>query len=92
MSPIFSPNDILWANLAFSIPLMVGIFGSGLVVAYAIWFGYAGRIRDFLTDSKRSQVDEKIAVIYGHASSVSSWDIRSIHFILKRILSDIRSP
>jgi hypothetical protein len=44
MSPICSPNDIVWNTLSFTIPLGLGVFGTGL----AIWYGYAAKIRDFL--------------------------------------------
>ncbi|MGB7959172.1 MAG: hypothetical protein WCF46_04700, partial [Nitrososphaeraceae archaeon] len=64
--PIYSPNDIFWANLALGLSLGLGIAFGAASIAFAIWFGYAGRMRDFLRDSKRGQVDEKIAVIIGH--------------------------
>lgn len=94
--PIFTPNDLIWSTLAFTIPLGLGVFGTGLAIAFAIWYGYAGRIRDFLRDAKRGQVDEKIAVIIGHAlryrnisAQKTSTEIRNLY--LRRLNSDIRS-
>jgi hypothetical protein len=53
MTPIYTPNDIFWANLSFGLSLGLSVFGAGLAIAFAIWFGYADRLRDFLRESKK---------------------------------------
>lgn len=55
-----------------------------------------GRLRDFLRDSKRGQVDEKIAVIIGHTLRYSEMSVQNTpaqvrDLFLRRLTSDIRS-
>jgi hypothetical protein len=94
MTPFYTPGDIILANLAFALPIALGVLGVGLAIAFAIWYGYAGKIRDFLRDSKIGQVDEKIGIIYIHANSALQYeraDANARMFWTQRIRSDIRA-
>jgi hypothetical protein len=56
-----------------------------------IVLGIIRPIKDFLREIKRSQIDEKIAMLYGYSSSVKTWKNTRIDFMIERILSDIRA-
>lgn len=96
LEPVYTPNDVFWANLAFGLSLGLGIAFGLVSIAFAIWFGYVGRLRDFLRDSKRGQVDEKIAVIIGHTLRYREMSAQDTHIqirdlFLRRLTSDIRA-
>ena len=70
-----------------------GIFFGLVTVAFAIWFGFGDRLTDFLEVSKKSEIDQKIAMMYGYAEDVrSNWekDFKT-DLKIERILSDVRS-
>ncbi len=66
---------------------------SGLaVIALAIGFGLGKRLNDFLNETRRGLVDEKIAMLYGYANDVKNWDSDiEIKYKPERIKSDMRS-
>lgn len=87
--PPISP-DIYAGDIAIAL----GIFFGLLSIALAVWFGFSEKIRDFLHESKKGQIDEKIAVIYSHAANISSWyntEETIKNFNTERIKSDVRS-
>jgi choline-glycine betaine transporter len=55
--------------------LTAGIFFGLLAIAVAIGFGLGKRVDDFLKETKRGTVDEKIAMLYGYAVDVKKWII-----------------
>jgi len=74
-------------------PFDWAIFFGLLSIAFAIWFGFGDKLRDFLDVSKKSEIDQKIAMMYGYADDVrNNWkadfktDLR-----IERILADVRS-
>jgi hypothetical protein len=65
-----------------------------LSIAFAIWFGFGDKLRDYLGDSKRSLIDEKIAMLYGYCLRIASWnphDNEGIRIETLKIRADIRS-
>jgi hypothetical protein len=73
--------------------LTAGIFFGLLAIAVAIGFGLGKRVDDFLKETKRGTVDEKIAMLYGYAVEVKKWDNsdKTIQYKVERIKSDLRS-
>jgi hypothetical protein len=73
--------------------LTAGIFFGLLAIALAIGFGLAKRINDFLNETRRGLVDEKIAMLYGYAEDVKKWNNSSTdsEYKVQRIMSDLRS-
>ena len=70
-----------------------GIFFGLVTVAFAIWFGFGDRLTDFLEVSKKSEIDQKIAMMYGYAEDVrSNWEENfRTDLKIERILADVRS-
>ena len=64
-----------------------------LSVALAIGFGLGKRVNDFLNETRRGTVDEKIAMLYGYTNDVKAWDASDTNtrFKVERIKSDLRS-
>ena len=80
-------------HYSFDIGIFLGVIFGLLSIAFAIWFGYGGKLRDFLTVSKKSEIDQKIAMMYGYAEDVrNNWknDFKT-DLKIERILADIRS-
>jgi hypothetical protein len=73
--------------------LTAGIFFGLLGIAIAIGFGLGKRVNDFLNETRRGTVDEKIAMLYGYAYDVKTWNSSDINtkFKVERIKSDLRS-
>jgi hypothetical protein len=73
--------------------LGISIFAGFLTVALAIGFGLGRKVNDFLNETRRGTVDEKIAMLYGYASDVKKWNVSDVdtRFKIERIKSDIRS-
>ena len=62
-------------HYSFDIGIFLGLIFGFLSIAFAIWFGYGGKLRDFLTVSKKSEIDQKIAMMYGYAEDVrNNWN------------------
>jgi hypothetical protein len=80
-------------HYSFDIGIFLGLIFGFLSIAFAIWFGYGGKLRDFLTVSKKSEIDQKIAMMYGYAEDVrNNWNENfKTHLKIERILADIRS-
>jgi hypothetical protein len=57
------------------------------------FFGISDKVRDFLSEAKKSQIDEKISMLYVHTMGVKDWNLQKINteFMMRRILSDINS-
>ena len=73
--------------------LNLSIFFGFLTLALTIGFGIGKRFKDFIQETRRGLIDEKIAMIYGYANDVKSWKIKNINieYITERIIADIRS-
>jgi hypothetical protein len=71
----------------------ITVFFGLLSIASAIGFGLGKRVDDFLKETKRGTVDEKIAMLYGYAFDVKTWDIsnKNIQYKVERIKSDLRT-
>jgi hypothetical protein len=80
-------------HYSFDIGIFLGLIFGFLSIAFAIWFGYGGKLRDFLTVSKKSEIDQKIAMMYGYAEDVrNNWNENfKTDLKIERILADIRS-
>jgi hypothetical protein len=80
-------------HYSFDIGIFLGLTFGLFSIAFAIWFGYGGKLRDFLTVSKKSEIDQKIAMMYGYAEDVrKNWkDNFKTDLKIERILADIRS-
>jgi hypothetical protein len=64
----------------------------GLVaIAVAIYFGVSDKVRDFLLETKKGEVDQKIAMLYGYAMNVRTWrdETVDINLMMGRIVADI---
>lgn len=77
----------------YNVNLELGVLFGLLSIAFAIWFGFGNKLNDFLRASKKREVDEKIAMFYGYAAEVQSWQKNGIDvdLILEKILADIRA-
>jgi hypothetical protein len=86
-----SSNPIFVTSIDFSFDVGVALGLLGL--AFAVWFGFGDKLREFLFVSKKREVDEKIAMFYGYAAEVQSWQKNGIDvdLILEKILADIRA-
>ena len=76
--------------LAITLGILFGLTG----LAAAVYFGLAHGIRDFLIESKKAQVDEKIAMLYNYTEAITNWSVQNIPFpphTIDRMQSDIRS-
>lgn len=84
-------NPILVSNIQFAFD--IGIFLGLLGLAFAIWFGFGDKLRDFLHATKKREVDEKIAMFYGYAAEVETWQKNGVDvdLMLEKILADIRA-
>jgi|SoiMethySBSTD1v2_1073268.scaffolds.fasta_scaffold1256173_2 hypothetical protein len=51
------------------------------------------KLRDFLHATKKREVDEKIAMFYGYAAEVQTWESSGVDadLMLEKILADIRA-
>ena len=80
-------------HYSFDIGIFLGLTFGLLSIAFAIWFGYGGKLRDFLTVSKKSEIDQKIAMMYGYAEDVrNNWNEKfKTDLKIERILADVRS-
>jgi hypothetical protein len=85
MTPIYLSNDAIAISLA--------IFFGFVSLAVAVLFGLSDKVRDFLLETKKGQIDEKIAMLYVYTMNVYSWKSPNynMNFVLEIILSDIRS-
>jgi hypothetical protein len=74
-------------------PFDWAIFFGLLLIAFAIWFGFGDKLRDFLEASKKSEIDQKIAMMYRYAEDVrNNWkDGFKTDLKIERILADVRS-
>lgn len=81
------------ADTVYNINLELGLLFGLLSIAFAIWFGFGNKLNDFLRVSKKREVDEKIAMFYGYAADVQSWQKNGIDvdLMLEKILADIRA-
>jgi hypothetical protein len=74
--------------------IMLGIIFGFAGLAVGVYFGLAHGIRDFLTESKKAQIDEKIAMLYNYAEAITNWSNLGVafpHHTIDRMESDIRS-
>ncbi|MDP9287459.1 MAG: hypothetical protein M3P08_04595 [Thermoproteota archaeon] len=78
---------------AGDLAIAFGIFFGFVSLAVAVFFGISDKLRDFLSEAKKSQIDEKISILYVHAMGVKDWNSQKINteFMIRRILSDIDS-
>jgi hypothetical protein len=76
-----------------SIAIALSIFFGFVSLAIAVLFGISDKVRDFLSETKKSQIDEKISMLYVHAMGVRNWKAENINteYMMRRILSDIDS-
>ncbi len=86
----------LYAALAIRWLMIGETFWGLLSVALAIifvWFELRHRIGGIMSEMRRSQVDEKIAALYGHASNIKTWTAQGIDIshMGDRIAGDIRA-
>jgi hypothetical protein len=73
--------------------LNLSILFEALSIAFSIWFGISEKVRNFLLETKKGQINEKIAMLYSYAMSVSVWRNQNVNanYMITRILSDVRS-
>jgi hypothetical protein len=70
----------------------LGLLFGLLSVAFAIWFGFGDKLRDFLVVSKKREIDEKVAMLYGYSESVRGMGAGvQTDLFIERLLSDIRA-
>jgi hypothetical protein len=77
-----------------ALAIALGLFFGLASIAVAILFGFSQVVKDFLTESKKAQVDEKIAMLYNYAEAVTNWSNTNVVFpphTINRMESDIRS-
>jgi hypothetical protein len=84
------PSDTV---TVYNVNLELGLLFGVVSIAFAIWFGFGNKLNDFLRASKKREVDEKIAMFYGYAAEVQSWQKSGIDvdLMLEKILADIRA-
>lgn len=65
-----------------------------VAIAVSIYFAAGNPIRDFLRETKKGQIDEKIAMLYGYILSIPDWkDAKDVvkQRYTKKISADIRA-
>ena len=81
------PDNTFAGNLA----IMFGL----VAIAVAIYFGVSDKVRDFLLETKKGEIDQKIAMLYGYAMSVRTWRdqndaiVVDMNLMMARIVADI---
>lgn len=69
-----------------ALAVFFGLLSIALAVV-GLWFVLGKTIRDFLKQSKQSQVDGKIASLFGYTTEIKTWDTRGVS--PDRIASDL---
>jgi hypothetical protein len=76
--------------LAMTLGIIFGFAG----LAVAVYFGFTQSIKDFMTEAKKSQIDEKIAMLWNYAEFITNLSNTNAAFpshTINRMESDIRS-
>ncbi|MGH9953673.1 MAG: hypothetical protein ACRD5J_18815 [Nitrososphaeraceae archaeon] len=76
--------------LAITLGIVFGFAG----LAVAVYFGFTQAIKDFMSEAKKSQIDEKIAMLYNYSEVITNWSNTNVAFpphTINRMESDIRS-
>jgi hypothetical protein len=72
---------------------IIGLIGVAIAIVFEMQKsrGMFNNILEFLSGSAQSGADEKIAMIYNYAMTVSEWKNRDIQLMISRISSDVNS-
>ena len=77
------------SNDALAISLAIGFGFAGLIAA--VFLSLSDKVRDFFLESKKGQVDEKIAMLYSYALSSRGLTEENRNLMVERMAADIRS-
>lgn len=76
-------------NDALAISLAIGLGFAGLIAA--VFLSLSDKVRDFFLESKKGQIDEKIAMLYSYALISRGLAEENRSLMVERMSADIRS-
>ena len=77
------------SNDALAISLAIGFGFAGLIAA--VFLSLSDKVRDFFLESKKGEIDEKIAMLYGYALAAKGLTEENRNLMVERMAADIRS-
>jgi hypothetical protein len=77
------------SNDALAISLAIGLGFIGLITT--VFLSLSDKVRDFFLESKKGQIDEKIAILYSHALTARTLTEQNRYLMVERMAADIRS-